>query len=352
MYPDHVGRRFRWALLLFVFATAFGLIQFSYRYLGTLAAASYETPWIKLIEEFTGAYTCFVLVPLTIWAARRFPLSQGRWVRSIPMHLLIVIPASAACTSVMWASRSILFPLAGLGPYEYGRMPVRYFMEFPLQLLWYMVVVSLTILYDRQTRATELEKTLARAQLHNLRLQLQPHFLFNTLNTISAVMYEDVGVADKMIARLSDLLRMSLESGSAQEVTLDREIEFLRLYVETMKARFEEKLNVSIDTPEDTRAALVPPLLLQPLVENSIRHGGPLVDVQVSARRENGTLLLEVRDHGPGINGHRKGVGLTNTAERLERLYGGSDRLDLRNDGGLVVTLKVPFHVDPHSAGG
>src|SRR6202044_269183 len=122
-------------------------------------------------------------------------------------------------------------------------MPTRYFMEFPTQLLCYLIAASLTTLYDRQQRATQLEKSLARAQLQNLRLQLQPHFLFNTLNTISSVMYEDVRVADRMIARLSDLLRMSLEQGTSQEVTLEREMEFLRLYVETMKARFEERLN-------------------------------------------------------------------------------------------------------------
>jgi two-component system, LytTR family, sensor kinase len=203
---------------------------------------------------------------------------------------------------------------------------------------------------------------LARAQLHNLRLQLQPHFLFNTLNTVSSVMYEDVRVADRMIARLSDLLRVSLEQGAAQEVTLEREIEFLVLYVETMKARFEERLNVKIEADAQTRSAMVPPLLLQPLVENSIRHGAdPLssvVDVRVSARRENGTLFLEVRDHGPGmaVSGPaalRKGIGLANTAERLERLYGGSDSVDLHNaeDGGLVVTVKIPFHADKGSAG-
>ena len=153
----------------------------------------------------------------------------------------------------MWGSRVLLFPLFGLGPYDYGKMPTRYFMEFPIQMLGYAIVVSLTMLYDRQTRATQLEKSLAQAQLHNLRLQLQPHFLFNTLNTISAVMYENVHVADRMIARLSDLLRMSLEQGGAQEVPLEREIEFLKLYVETMKARFEERLNVAIEASEDTQ---------------------------------------------------------------------------------------------------
>ncbi|MBZ5601413.1 MAG: histidine kinase [Acidobacteriia bacterium] len=343
-----MSRRVRFALLIFLLATAFGTLEFFYRYLDTLAHDVHESPLIKFIEEFSGAYSAFLFAPAVIWITRRYPPS---W-RNVPQHLALLIPAAICSTSLMWGIRVVLFPLFGLGEYDYGRMPQRYFMEFPAQTLGYLIAASLTVLYDRQVRAVQLERSLAQAQLANLRLQMQPHFLFNTLNTISAVMYEDVRVADKMLARLSDLLRMSLEQTGAQEVTLDREIEFLRLYVETMKARFEERLDVSIDAPKETLGAMVPPLLLQPLVENSIRHGGPKVNVHVSARRENGTLLLEVRDHGPGISGNRKGIGLSNTAERLERLYGGSDRLDLRNDNGLVVTLKVPFHVDPNAAGG
>jgi len=347
VYPDAVSRQARFALLLFLAATAFGTLEFTYRYLDTVARDRPESPLIKLIEEFTGAYSAFLFTPLVVWMTRRYPPA----LKTIPQHLGLLMCAAVGTTSLMWGTRVMLFPLFGLGPYDYGRMPQRYFMEFPAQTIGYLIAVALTILYDRQVRAVQLEKSLAQAQLANLRLQMQPHFLFNTLNTISAVMYEDVRVADKMLARLSDLLRMSMEQSGAQEVTLDREIEFLRLYVETMKARFEERLDVSIDTPKETLGAMVPPLLLQPLVENSIRHGGSTVNVRVSARRENGTLLLEVRDQGPGISGTRKGIGLSNTAERLERLYGGSDRLDLRNDNGLVVTLKVPFHVDPNAAG-
>jgi two-component system LytT family sensor kinase len=242
-------------------------------------------------------------------------------------------------------------------------MPVRYFMELPSDVIGYAMTVGLTTLYYRQFRAAQLEKTLAQAQLQNLRLQLNPHFLFNTLNTISSVMYEDVRIADRMIARLSDLLRSTLDQGDAQEVTLEREIEFLRLYVETMKARFEERLEVDVETSAETRGAMVPPLVLQPLVENSIKHGADgqtsKVRILVRAARENGSLRLEVRDHGPGISGTKSaalksGIGLSNTAERLERLYGGTHRLDLRNadDGGLVVTLQVPFHVDSNPAGG
>ena len=345
---DGVVKRTRFAVLLFLLATAFALFEFTYRYLDTVTRQLHESPLVKLIEEFTGAYAGFLFAPVVIWMTRRFP---PRW-STLPWHLALLMVSSAAATSMMWGSRVVLFPLAGLGPYDYGEMPMRYFMEFPSHAMGYIIAVSLTVLYDRQMRAVELEKGLAKAQLQNLRLQMQPHFLFNTLNTISSVMYEDVRAADKMMARLSDLLRLSLEQTGAQEVTLEREIEFLRLYVETMKARFEERLNVSIHADDDTRGALVPPLLLQPLVENSIKHAGPVVDVRVSARRQNGTLILEVRDQGPGLSSHRRGIGLTNTAQRLERLYGGSDRLDLRNDAGLVVTVKVPFHVDPGPVGG
>jgi LytS/YehU family sensor histidine kinase len=208
-----------------------------------------------------------------------------------------------------------------------------------------------------------LEKSLAQAQLHNLRLQLQPHFLFNTLNTISAVMYEDVATADRMLARLSDLLRMSLEQGAQQEVTLERELEFLRLYVETMKARFEDRLTVEVDAPAELHGALVPPLVLQPLVENSITHGADpkssAIAIRVRAHRENGTLHMEVRDHGPGLSKSAAdaltgGIGLANTAQRLERLYGVAGRLALSNaeGGGLVVSLEVPFHADSPPAGG
>lgn len=349
-----MSTRWKYALLLFIFANLLGLLEFSYHYLELVSSGWQQSPWIKLIEEFTGAYTSFLFIPVIVWAARRFPVGAHHGVRNLPVHIALLIGVAISETSVMWASRSAIFPLAGLGRYDYGQMPTRYFMEFPQQALSYAITVAITLLYIRQMRAAALEKSLAKAQLQHLRLQLQPHFLFNTLNTISSVMYEDVGAADRMIARLSDLLRLSLEQGDAQEVPLEREIEFLNLYVETMKARFEERLTVAVDADEEVRRAMVPPLVLQPLVENSIRHGADarkFVDVAVSARRRDGQLLLEVRDHGPGIHKKRNGIGLSNTADRLEQMYGGAGRIDFRNDGGLVVTLKVPYHVDSSAAG-
>jgi LytS/YehU family sensor histidine kinase len=307
----------------------------------------------------TGCYGAISVVLLAIWATRRYRFDVKGWLKYLPIHLLLLIAGSIIHTTFNWGTRVLIFPLAGLGAYDYGAMPVRYFMEFPVDVLSYAIAAGFTTLTLRLVRAAQLEKTLAQAQLQNLRLQLNPHFLFNTLNTISAAMYEDVAVADRMISRLSDLLRSTLEQGQSQEVPIERELEFLRLYVETMKARFEEKLEVDVQANSETLGAMVPPLLLQPLVENSIRYGADpktsKVRVEVRAVRENGSLCLEVRDHGPGLSEPREagnGIGLSNTAERLERLYGGAHRLDLRNasDGGLVVTLKVPFHVDPDPA--
>jgi len=356
-----IRSRGKFALFIFAYACATTLLEFTYRYLDVVARQRHD-PWlVTFIEQATGCFAAVIIMLLAMWATRRYPLDSPAWARNLPRHFVILIAGSIVHTSLNWGLRAVLFPLAGLGRYNYGVMPTRYFMELPTDVLTYAIWASLTTLFFRQLRAAQLEKTLATAQLQNLRLQLNPHFLFNTLNTISSVMYEDVRAADRMIARLSDLLRSTLDQGDAQEVTLEREIEFLGLYVETMKARFEEQLQVDVDASEETRGAMVPPLLLQPLVENSIRHGADdraRVRIEVRAARENGSLCLQVRDHGPGIPGTKDralggGIGLSNTAERLERLYGGTHRLNLRNadDGGLIVTLQVPFHVDSNAAG-
>ena len=361
-YDDHMIRsRTKFALVIFAYATATSLLEFTYRYLDVVSRQRHD-PWmVSFIEQATGCYASVVITLLAIWATRRYPLDSPSWARYLPRHFALILAGSAVHTSLNWGLRAMIFPLAGLGRYDYGLMPTRYFMELPVDVISYAIWAGLTTLFFRQFRAAQLEKTLAQAQLQNLRLQLNPHFLFNTLNTISSVMYEDVRAADRMIARLSDLLRSTLDQGDAQEVTLEREIDFLRLYVETMKARFEERLEVAVDAGEETRGALVPPLVLQPLVENSIKHGADdrsKVRIEVRAARENGSLWLQVRDHGPGLSGTKgralgSGIGLSNTAERLERLYGGTHRLDLRNadDGGLIVTLQVPFHVDSNAAG-
>jgi two-component system LytT family sensor kinase len=185
-------------------------------------------------------------------------------------------------------------------------------------------------------------------------MQLHPHFLFNTLNAISTLVHKDPEVADRMIARLSDLLRLTLENIGVQEVRLAQELEFLERYLEIERMRFPDRLEVRMRIAPETLDARAPYLILQPLVENAIRHGiaprSTRGRVEVRAERKNGMLILEVRDDGPGISpkaNPKKGLGISSTRARLEKLYGAAHRFDLSNasEGGLVVTLAWPFQV-------
>jgi LytS/YehU family sensor histidine kinase len=193
--------------------------------------------------------------------------------------------------------------------------------------------------------------------LENLRLQLQPHFLFNTLNTISSVMYEDVPAADAMLTQLSDLLRLTLRTANSHESPLAQELEITRLYLEIMQKRFESNLRVTYSVESALENSLVPQLILQPLVENSLRHGlkdgGAGIDISIAARRENGSLILAVSDTGVGLGAQstetvmNRGVGLANIRGRLEQLYGADQEFAIANRpaGGTEVVLRVPFHL-------
>ena len=202
-----------------------------------------------------------------------------------------------------------------------------------------------------RTETAELHAQITDARLNALRAQLNPHFLFNTLNAVSTLVEEDPPGARRMIARLSDLLRHTLGEGDEQEIQLARELEILRLYVDIMEVRFQGKLEVSIESETSLDNALVPNLVLQPLVENAFRHGLALMDtigrVAVRAVRDDGDLVLTVRDNGRGpADQVREGVGLTNTRARLTQLYGARQRLALTADrgGGALVEVRLPYH--------
>jgi sensor histidine kinase YesM len=208
-----------------------------------------------------------------------------------------------------------------------------------------------------QVRALQLEAQLSQAQLEALKMQLHPHFLFNTLHSISALLSKDTEAARRMITRLGDFLRLTLENSGAQEVTLQQEMEFLRCYLEIERVRFQDRLITRLNISPQVLDARVPNLILQPIVENAIRHGiaprsTPGI-IEIEAKPHNGSVRIQVRDNGPGMPQHRsadilfrKGLGLANTETRLERLYGPAHLFDLANDpeGGLVVTLEIPFH--------
>ncbi|MCB0297761.1 MAG: histidine kinase, partial [Calditrichaeota bacterium] len=207
---------------------------------------------------------------------------------------------------------------------------------------------------ERELRAAQLENQLFAAQLQVLKSQIHPHFLFNTLHTVSALMYQDVQLADKVITRLSELLRLTLDNASLQFVNLGRELDFLKLYLEIMKTRYPDRLEIHLDIAPETLDAEVPYLILQPLVENAIQHGRTrerkVHEVRISARRERNCLKLDVSDNGPGFpeaaqGVFEKGIGLSNTSRRLLQIYGSAQRFILhhKKGGGVVVTLILPY---------
>lgn len=206
-----------------------------------------------------------------------------------------------------------------------------------------------------QAQAARLEAQLADARLTALRSQLNPHFLFNTLNAISSLVERDPRGVRKMIARLGELLRHTLEETESQEIALDRELELLRRYLDIMEVRFQGKLEASVTADEAVKGALVPNLILQPLVENALKHGVSATDgsgrVEVSAVRSGDQVVLTVRDYGPGPGGAENdaGVGLSNTIARLDQLYKSKQRFSLRPapDGGTIAEIRLPYHEQP-----
>ena len=315
-----------------------------------------------LAYTFTSWGVRAVALLPAVWLARRFPLDVPAW----PRHLLVHAPmapllAAAKGLLVVWISCS--WPLIGPIAYSYVLG------DLPFNILSYGAVVAGVHAVDYyrrflereraaaayQLRASQLEGQLARAQLDALKMQLHPHFLFNTLNSISALIHEDPEAADVMVSRLSDFLRLVLENAGAQEVPLKDEVRFLDRYLDIQRTRFRERLRAEVSCDPETLDARVPNLLLQPLVENAIRHavepraGGGAV--RVRAVRAGSRLALEVRDDGPGLSCTRAngtGVGLANTRARLQRLYGADHDIHLENDpaGGLVLSISLPFRAD------
>jgi two-component system, LytTR family, sensor kinase len=344
-------------LVGFALATAIGLLLSGYKYLGYVTAGRSVSPAGPLIDEVGAAWAAAAAVPAIVALARRFPLDRRGWLFRLPAHAAVALAYGVYHTSAMWATRAILYPLAGLGAFDFGRMPVRYVMEFPQQLIVYSLAVALIHLLDRhraaqrrELRISQLETELVQARLDALRMQLNPHFLFNTLNTVSSVMYESLDAADEVLARLSELLRRAIREDEATEVELADELRTLDLYLGIMRVRFGDRLAVTIHTDEAAPTALVPAMLLQPLVENAIEHGrdpaGGTLSIEITARIAGNVLGIEVRDAGAGATGGelRRGVGLGNTAERLVKIYGDAHRLDVGTlpGGGFRVRVEIP----------
>jgi two-component system LytT family sensor kinase len=320
--------------------------------------------------------TYIPLTPFAFALANRFQLQRGNWAR----NTLILLAGGLVFTVAQVALR-------GMTPYAFWDPSVRHWVSavwdsqaHGFRIRWFMferlfignvvddvittyfpiVLVAHVASYyqrfrERELRTSQLQAQLEKARLQSLKSQLQPHFLFNTLNSISALMLTNVEAADRMITRLGDLLRISLETAGTQMTTLSRELEFVNCYIEIEKVRFEERLKVSIDVAPETLDATVPHLLLQPLVDNAIKHGISRMasggEIRISVSQDDADLHLEVKDNGPGLREQGQnssgGLGLRITRERLETIYGQDQSVEVRNlpEGGVAARVCIPLRV-------
>lgn len=331
-----------------------------------------HTSWTKpILWGMTDLYMWGAISLLVYRVAFKLGLDRKRWVRSIVIHLGLAI---------VFALAQIYLDSAAFFAYDrvffHAMDPAKatvwgIYLNFLKEMLHTAILIYLLIAFvchamiyyrqyrDEELRRAEMQSRLAQARLDSLKMQIHPHFLFNTLNSIAALIHIDPQAADRMIARLSDLLRMTLEAGGAQTVPLREEIEFLNRYLDIQKIRFQERLRVEIELDREAPSAHVPSLILQPLVENAIRHGiNPCPsggDLKISAKRAGENLTIEIANTGAvGTSTDiRSGRGLTLTRERLSHLYGTHHTFSIQNglNPEFVVAITLPFSTSAPSDG-
>lgn len=348
--------------LIFGLWTIYGLVMAAFVHYRSLLWPRGSMSWSSsLLTEVSYAYLWFVVTGPILILAEKFPVMGRRWLAHVPVHLAVSLVLGLA-TKFAWLlivapftyekvtpAQTFLNPRALVASLDFGMM--NYF----LVMLCYLMVDNYARFEQGRVRNVQLETQLARAQLQALKMQLHPHFLFNTLHAISELVHEDPFAAERMIAKLSDFLRLTIDHSGVPEVTLREEMDFLSRYLEIEKMRFEERLQVEFAIDRSTLDARVPNLILQPLVENALKHGlgrrSSAGLIRIEAGRSNATLSMRVFDNGPGVDPAikplRKGLGLTNTRERLDRLYNGKHLFALANvpSGGFEVTIQIPFRL-------
>lgn len=294
----------------------------------------------------SNAAVAAAFAPIIVWLARRFPFERSKWKVALLVHVPACLAFAEAHTGlyvlVCYASRELAQTLL---------------QRFHPNLLTYCAIVAATAAYDYFGRYRAREQQLARLQTQLLKAQLRPHFLFNTLNTISAMIHEDVQAADRMLGHLSEVLRLTVESLGRHEVPLRSEVDLVDRYLEIDRIRFEGGIELVVDVSSETQDALVPSMLLQPLVENSVRHGfgerSSGGTIAVRGRRDAEVLLVEVEDNGRGLEQSEdlpgEGIGLSATRQRLEQLYPGVGELTIGPgaDGGTLVRVRLPCRFAP-----
>jgi signal transduction histidine kinase len=350
----------RW-MHVFVVATALGVLSTTLAWQFTRFIGKWPASLGTLIVlNFAWWYLWALMAPSVVWLAQHVQFARGTLARAVAVHVPAVIVFSSTHIAGMeavhwWVARSQGKSYAWWTQVQRSAF---LYLDWEMMTYWAIVGLSHALLYYRESRARELraaqlETRLVAAQLSSLQQQLQPHFLFNTLHAISALMHKDVEAADRVLIQLSDLLRITLEHLGRQEITLDAELEALSKYVAIEQTRFADRLVVRFQIQPETLDCLVPSLLLQPLVENAIKYGvarksGP-GHVDIRARREGDKLRLEVRDDGAGLTEDaltalQKGIGVSTTRARLQHLFGADYRFEFhRLAQGLAVVVAVPW---------
>lgn len=345
-----------WALLVLIFSTRTEIRGEPFVW---VRLTREEALKIALSQWTTWALLSFVIV----WFDRRLPIRRDALAARVLCHVPLSVVFTVAYTYLHNTGLSLLDAPRDSSLLAGGFLATSSRVMLRNTTFFYWVIVGMYLLLDyqnhlknRAVRNAELERLLSDARLAVLRSQVQPHFLFNALNTISSCIDERPRAARRMIEQLADLLRMSLDHIDEQEISLDRELSFVERYLQLQAARYEDQLTVSLTPDPKVRTALIPPFVLQPLVENAVRHGTSRQSspgsIEVSAWRSNGRVCLRVSDNGPGLpagwnleNG--AGIGLANTRERLRQLYGDDNHsfsVVPRSGGGVCVDLSLPFH--------
>jgi two-component system, LytTR family, sensor kinase len=367
VHPGRVGLP-----LIFGVATVLGIFSTfqAYNYVSFFTERRPSFPML-LALNVTYWYAWAVVAPGILWLARRYRFERQAWTRAAVAHTFGVFGFTCLHTMLTVSCRLPIAAFFGGRQMSWWEaFQELFFLNFDWEMMtyWALVGFSYALDYYRESQhsrvaAAQLQARLAEARLQALQSQLHPHFLFNTLHTISALMHRDTEAADAMLARLSDLLRISLDRIGTQQVTVKEEIDFVQKYLDIERTRFGDRLQVRVDVEPDTFDAAVPNLLLQPLVENAIRHGiaqkvgGGRLDIRIT--REGSDLCLTVRDTGPGLSAAKlsalnTGVGLTNTRSRLEELFPGRHRFEFHepDEGGLAVLILIPFVIRPDAQPG
>jgi len=318
---------------------------------------SREASWKYVVWEGGDWLICALLTPAIFWMARRFPLIRGAVARHLPIHC-----GAAILLCVVWSGLGDLLSVAMFGSTPYGGGAVSWlFTTLPFGVAVYFAVLGVAHAAafflearERETQAARLSAQLADARLGALRMQLQPHFLFNSLNAIAVTVRDrDTATATRLLEQLGDLLRRVMRTDRPPEVTLAEELEFVRQYLAIEEVRFPDRLRPTFEIDAALLQAAVPEFVLQPLVENALRHGlarrVTATLLKIEARREGDELVLAVTDDGPGPGEPpaevTTGVGLMNLRERLASLYGARARLELvaTPGGGAIATVRLPY---------